>query len=208
MCSIQNQNSCQNETREEVVVKTELDFEMKVKQENQFDVMCASEVVKVSSNVQASSFVENTCKICDIKDGEIIALKSQNENLVREKDFDQSNNDSQIKTLQVENEKLHREIAQLSNKSRFMETQHSVDVERISAFKKQVNFLENENEKLKSKLDGEYEVEKILKHTKKGHKMRYLIRWKGFSPDHDTWQEENDLNCPDILDAYHKSKKM
>lgn len=180
---------------------------MKVKQENQFDVMCESEVVKVSSNLETSSFNQKTCKNCDTKDCQITALKSQNENLICEKDLNQSNFDSQLKTSQVENEKLHREIEQLNNKSQFMKTQHNVDLERISALKRQISFLENENEKLKSKIDGEYEVEKILQHKKQGGRMRYLIRWKGFSANHDTWQEENDLNCPNILETYHKSKK-
>lgn len=33
--------------------------------------------------------------------------------------------------------------------------------------------------------------------------MLYLIRWKGFGPDDDTWEKSATLdNCPDILKNY------
>ena len=55
--------------------------------------------------------------------------------------------------------------------------------------------------------DTEYEVEKILDHKKKherGASRLYLIRWKGYGKDHDTWEPEENLDCKDLLEKFHK----
>ena len=57
-------------------------------------------------------------------------------------------------------------------------------------------------------IDGEleYEVEAILAHRQEGNSREYLISWKGYTPDDDTWEPEHHLqNCPQLLKDY-KSK--
>lgn len=135
------QDSGEEETREEVVLKTELDFE--VKQENKNDIMCVSEIVKVSLGVQAGSSEQNVCRNCDIKDSEIVSLKCTNGNLICERDLKDLAYGAQIETLQVQRESLEKLIEELNNKSRFMDTQHNVDVDRITALNKQVDFFKN-----------------------------------------------------------------
>lgn len=51
-----------------------------------------------------------------------------------------------------------------------------------------------------SKLAVEYDVEAILdvRHLK-NKKREYLIRWKGFSPNSDSWQPEDNLSCDELL---------
>ena len=39
----------------------------------------------------------------------------------------------------------------------------------------------------------EYEVEKILNKKLFRGKMRYLVRWKGYTAEEDTWEKEEDL---------------
>lgn len=39
-------------------------------------------------------------------------------------------------------------------------------------------------------------------HTKKNGKKEFLIRWKGYSEKHDTWEPEDNLNCPDIISKF------
>lgn len=34
----------------------------------------------------------------------------------------------------------------------------------------------------------------------------YLIRWKGYGPESDTWEET--LNCPEIITQFTNSKKL
>lgn len=56
--------------------------------------------------------------------------------------------------------------------------------------------------------DGEvYEVETVLQErTRKGVK-EYLVRWKSYGPEYDTWEPEDNLNCDEIIEAFKQSKK-
>lgn len=56
--------------------------------------------------------------------------------------------------------------------------------------------------------EAEYEVKDIV-----GHKMErgisyFLIRWKGYTKDDDTWEPEDTLNCPEIIDKYKKKQAI
>jgi ribosomal protein L21E len=72
---------------------------------------------------------------------------------------------------------------------------------------------ENESENETAEIDKnddeqvEYLVEQVLKGRKlRGAKMEYLIRWKGYGPEHDTWEPETHLN--DFLKAYIKENPI
>ncbi|CAG9763805.1 unnamed protein product [Ceutorhynchus assimilis] len=55
--------------------------------------------------------------------------------------------------------------------------------------------------------DSEYEVEKIIdKKITKGV-TSYLIRWKGYGPDSDTWEPENTLDCAELIEEFKKKQK-
>jgi hypothetical protein len=53
-----------------------------------------------------------------------------------------------------------------------------------------------------------YEVERIVDH-KLGHKgqMKYLLKWKGFPEDENTWEREANLCCPELLAAYWRAHR-
>lgn len=54
----------------------------------------------------------------------------------------------------------------------------------------------------KSKGEDDYEVQLIVdEKTEKSQKL-YLVRWKGWSPDNDTWEPESSLNCPDLIKKF------
>lgn len=76
-----------------------------------------------------------------------------------------------------------------------------VQQSQIATEKKQTITSRNSN------AENEYEVDAILndKKTRSGHK--YLIRWKNYGPDEDTWEREDNLNCPTILAQYKISKQ-
>lgn len=66
---------------------------------------------------------------------------------------------------------------------------------------KEINTLdETKNDKDNQK---EFEVEKIIEvHFKKNKTKQFLIRWKGFSAADDTWEPEENLNCPDLIEKF------
>ncbi|XP_014609904.1 PREDICTED: chromodomain-helicase-DNA-binding protein 1-like isoform X2 [Polistes canadensis] len=49
----------------------------------------------------------------------------------------------------------------------------------------------------------EFEVDKIIEvHFRKNKKREFLIRWKGFTAADDTWEPEENLNCPDLINKF------
>src|ERR1700759_2310956 len=60
-------------------------------------------------------------------------------------------------------------------------------------------------------IDGEeqYEVETILAHRRKGKGIEYLIKWKEYSSNENTWEPESNLsNSEEILDEYKKEHQL
>lgn len=54
----------------------------------------------------------------------------------------------------------------------------------------------------------EYEVEKIVqKRVVSGNKVEYFIKWKGYTDADNTWEPEQNLDCPDIIKEFEESLK-
>ena len=49
-----------------------------------------------------------------------------------------------------------------------------------------------------------YEVEDIVNHRHRKGKVEYLIRWKNYTDDDNTWEPEANLDCPDKIKAYNQ----
>ena len=57
--------------------------------------------------------------------------------------------------------------------------------------------------------EEEYEVEKVLRHRKKGRLLEFLIKWKGYPEEEASWEPERNLtNAADILDQYKRRRKL
>ena len=50
-----------------------------------------------------------------------------------------------------------------------------------------------------SSIVEEFEVEKIIRRREKEGSIEYYIKWKGYSETYNTWEKEENLNCPKIL---------
>ena len=56
--------------------------------------------------------------------------------------------------------------------------------------------------------EEEYEVEEVLESRRYGRwkKLQYLVHWKGWGPEHDSWEDAKDLsNAPKVLDKFHST---
>ncbi|SPP89918.1 chromodomain-helicase-DNA-binding protein 1 [Drosophila guanche] len=53
-------------------------------------------------------------------------------------------------------------------------------------------------------LEKEYEVEAIIGHKKVRGASFFLVRWKGYSSDSDTWEPESELNCDALIAEFRK----
>lgn len=51
---------------------------------------------------------------------------------------------------------------------------------------------------------NDYEVSKILhSRTKEDNTREFLVRWKGWAPEFDSWEPEANLECPDLISEFH-----
>ena len=55
-------------------------------------------------------------------------------------------------------------------------------------------------------IDGqpEWEVESILKVRRRRNQLQFLIRWKGFSEAHDSWEPAKDVHAKELVEEFYK----
>jgi hypothetical protein len=63
-----------------------------------------------------------------------------------------------------------------------------------------LNFLEPPPDLVEG--EPEWEIEQILGDRTYCRKKQYLIRWKGYTPAYDLWQDELDIHALELLEAY------
>ncbi|XP_038046401.1 chromobox protein homolog 1-like [Patiria miniata] len=56
--------------------------------------------------------------------------------------------------------------------------------------------------------EEEYQVEKVLNKRVKGGQVEYLLKWKGYPDEQNTWEPETNLDCPELIQMYNDSVKQ
>ncbi|KAK9760188.1 Chromobox protein 3, variant 2 [Basidiobolus ranarum] len=73
--------------------------------------------------------------------------------------------------------------------------------------------VEEENEEFEEEEDTieeskeVYVVEKVVNHRKRGGKTQYFLKWKGYPEEDNTWEDEDNLFCHELIEAYLKNKE-
>merc|ERR1712228_172201 len=67
--------------------------------------------------------------------------------------------------------------------------------------------LKNLRETLTMAEEEEYTVEKILDKRTRGGKTEYLIKWEGYPDSENTWEPDENLDCPEIISAFEDKLK-
>merc|ERR1711924_500140 len=55
--------------------------------------------------------------------------------------------------------------------------------------------------------EAEYEVDRIVDDRVEENEKQYLIRWKGFTAEDDTWEPVTNFDCPEIIECYEENKR-
>jgi len=79
-----------------------------------------------------------------------------------------------------------------------------VNISRIVRYKEQVEGQKKEEGKpIEIEEVEEWEIEKILNKRKIRGVDKYLVQWKGFTVEHDTWERKEDLgNAREVLEGF------
>lgn len=49
-----------------------------------------------------------------------------------------------------------------------------------------------------------FSVEKIVSKKVVGGKTQYMLKWKGYDSDENTWEPEENLDCQDLLEEFNR----
>lgn len=188
-----------------IMVKEELPFF--VKKEHQVDsegFMCSRQTIKKNKQV--------TCTECSSNLNEIGNLNESRKKIISELTTAKQSCHlyfSRLQTCERALEKSKKECDELiatnarnENHVKVLLKQQQEQADKIQQITVEINRL-NKEKQCDQECDV-YNVEEIVGHKKENRKQMFLVRWEGFSPSQDSWVQEKDLFCAQILKNYQK----
>lgn len=165
-----------------------------------------NEIVSLKSLNQQFSFQLNEQK------KELAAIKVENSQNVRKLKQEIEKKNSHLKLSESEMAKLKKKCEEEKTNDKKFIDKLILEKKQLTARVKQLQACSSSNETHddeRAQSDGVnavYEVDRLIADEKVGKVRYYLVRWKGFGRDDDTWEKETNLSCPKILEEYKKLK--
>lgn len=113
----------------------------------------------------------------------------------------------EINDTKKENIDLRLQTESMQKKLSDWEEKH-IDVSDRMNSKRKATCAQHSTKQKILKENNVFEVDSLLKHRKRNGKLQYLIHWKNYGSDHDSWQSESNLNCSHLLKEYKKANNL
>ena len=67
-------------------------------------------------------------------------------------------------------------------------------------------YFDPESTEAEAEQSEDFQVAKVINHRWSKGRLQYFVKWKGLDESENSWEDEESLNCTNLIDAYVRSK--